>query len=138
MANYVQTNNSVGSSYYNFFLSQVPYGEDYIIFRTDNYYICIYGDYQGNNTFKNSTVISISTQYNQNYTITRSNESNTTYSINYEYYTYSNIGTGTLLVSPQETINVTRHETLQTSLLFVLLLVVIGFNVIRKRWIDTQ
>lgn len=138
MANYTQYNGSVGSSYYNFFLSQVPHGEDYIIFRIEDYYICIYGEYQGNNTFKDSTVITISTGYNQQGIVSTVNESTTTYTISYEYYTYSNIGTGTILVSPQENINIARHETLQTSILFVLLLCFIGFNVIRKRWIDTQ
>lgn len=136
MANYTQTNSSVGSSYYNFFLSKVPQGSDYIIFRSDDYYICIYGDYQGNNTFKNSTVIRISTAYNQGGQVYYSNESTTTYSISYEYYSYSNVGTGTFLQDPRYNMDTSHQLTMQTSILFILLLSFIGFNILRKRWID--
>lgn len=136
MANYVQYNGNVGSSYYNFFLSQVPMGEDYIIFRTDNNYLCIYGKYEGNNTFKDSTVISISTTYNQQGEVTYTNEATTTYSLSYEYYTYSNVGVGTVLQDPRAYNDMPRQLTFQSSILFILLLCMIGFNILRKRWID--
>ena len=135
MASYTQTNNSVGSSYYNFFLSKVPDGEDYIIFAVDGYYICIYGDYSSGNTFTDSTVIKISRTQGSQGTVSYSEENTTTFNIGYEYYSYSNIGTGTYLASPRFAEYTANHSIIQTSLLFALVLIVIGFNVIKKRWI---
>lgn len=135
MASYTQTNNNVGSSYYNFFLSKVPDGEDYIIFAIDDYYICIYGEYKSNNSFSDSTVIKISRSYNNQGAVSYSQETTTNYTVNYEYYSYSNIGTGTYLSNPRYPEYTQNHNMINTSLLFALVLIVIGFNVIKKRWI---
>lgn len=118
MANYVQYNGNVGSSYYNYFLSQVPLGKDYIIFRTENNYLCIYGKFDGNNTFKDSTIITISTTYNQQGVVTFTNETTTTYSLSYEYYTYSNVGVGTILQDPRAYNEMPKQLTFQSSILF--------------------
>lgn len=135
MASYTQTNSNVGSSYYNFFLSKVPDGEDYIIFATDDYYICIYGEYQSNNSFSDSTVIKISRSYNNQGVVSYSQETTTNYTVNYEYYSYSNVGLGTYLANPRYPEYTQNHNMINTSLLFALVLIVIGFNVIKKRWI---
>lgn len=138
MANYVQTNASVGSTYQNFFLSKVPEGSDYVIFAMDDYYICIYGVHGSDSSFTDSTVIQISRSYGNQGEVTYIEEDNTTYSITYEYYSYSNVGVGTFLVSPYVEQHNYLHANLQTSLLFILVLVSIGFNVVRKRWIDDK
>lgn len=138
MANYTQYNSSVGTAYQNFFLSKVPEGSDYVIFAMEDYYICIYGDHSSDTSFTDSTVIKISRTYGNQGEVTYVEESNTTYSISYEYYSYSNVGIGTYLVSPYVQQNNYLQSNLQTGILFILLLVSIGFNVIRKRWIDTQ
>lgn len=135
MATYTQSNNSVSSSYYNFFLSKVPDGEDYIIFATENDYICIYGDYISGNKFDDTTVIKISRSYNNQGTVTYVDENTSNFNISYEYYTYSNIGYGTYISSPRVSTNALTHDVIQTSLLLTLLFCFIGFNVIKKRWI---
>lgn len=135
MASYTQTQNSVGTTYYNFFLSKVPEGEDYIIFTIDGYYICIYGDYDGENTFNDSTVIKISRTSGSPGVVTYSEEDSSSFTISYEYYSYSNIGTGTYLADPRVTEYTKNFDMIQTSLLLALLLCFIGFNVIKKRWI---
>lgn len=137
MANYVQTNSSVSSAYQNFFLSHVPEGEDFIIFATDDYYYCVYGSYD-NGTFNDSTLIRISRTYGSQGVVDYISESTTTVSVSYEYYTYSNVGIGTLVNSPGIYQNQLTHESIQTVLLFIILLVTVGFNVIRKRWIDVN
>lgn len=134
MANYVQSNSSVSSSYQQFFLSKVPIGDDYIIFSTDDYYICVHGDYNGT-AFSNSTLIKISRSYGNQGSVSYSTESSTTVTINYEYYSYSNIGTGTLLVSPQQSINNFESTNYIFISLFAFILLFVGFNVIKKRWI---
>ena len=134
MANYVQSNNSVGSSYQQFFLSKVPIGDDYIIFSTDEDYICVYGEYTGTN-FLNSTVIKISRTYGSQGSVTYTNEDSTSFSISYEFYSYSNIGTGTILSSPQDLNNSYQVSNYIFVCLFVFVLMFLGFNVIKKRWI---
>lgn len=134
MANYVQSNNSVGSSYQQFFLSKVPIGDDYIIFATEDYYICVHGEYNGIN-FLNSTVIKISRTYGSQGSVTYTNEDSTTFSISYEYYSYSNIGTGTILSSPQDLNNSYQISNYTFVCVFVFVLLFLGFNVIKKRWI---
>lgn len=134
MANYVQSNNSVSSAYQQFFLSKVPIGDDYLIFSTEDYYICVHGDFTGTN-FLNSSVIKISRNYGSQGSVTYSSEDSTTVTINYEYYSYSNIGTGTLLVSPQQSINNFESTNYIFISLFAFLLLFVGFNVIKKRWI---
>lgn len=135
MATYTQSNNSVSSSYYNFFLSQVPDGEDFIIFATEDNYICIYGDYSSDSKFDDTTVIKISRTYGNQGTVTYSDETTSNFNISYEYYTYSNIGIGTYISSPRDSTYALTHDVIQTSLLFTLLLCFVGFNVIKKRWI---
>lgn len=135
MAAYTQTQNSVSSSYYNFFLSKVPEGEDYIIFAVDGYYICIYGNYTSDNTFEDSTVIRISRSSGSQGIVSYHEEDTTTFTINYEYYSYSNIGTGTYLADPRATEYTKNFSMIHTSLLFALVLLFVGFNVIKKRWI---
>lgn len=135
MATYTQSNNSVSSSYYNFFLSKVPDGEDFIIFATEDNYICIYGNYDSGNKFEDTTVIKISRTYGNQGTVTYSDETTSNFSISYEYYIYSNIGVGTFISSPRVSTNALTHDVIQTSLLLTLLFCFIGFNVIKKRWI---
>lgn len=137
MANYVQSNNSVSSSYQNFFLSKVPEGDDFIIFASEDYYYCVYGSYDNGN-FNDSTLIRISRTYGSQGVVDYINESTTTVTIRYEYYSYSNIGIGTLVYSPGIYQNQLTHDSIQTVLLFIILLVTVGFNVIRKRWIDVN
>lgn len=134
MATYTQTNSNVSSSYYNYFLSQIPVGKDYIIFATDTNYMCVYGDQTSGSTFEDATVLSILRQNNQG-RVTETNESSTTVNISYDYYTYSNVGYGTYLVSPIETHNNITISHYTFTALLVLLLFFIGFNTIRKRWI---
>lgn len=135
MANYVQTNNSVSAAYQNFFLSKVPEGKDYIIFSSEDYYNCVYGSYDGSR-FNDSTLIRISRSYGSQGVVSYIDESSTSVSIGYEYYSYSNVGIGTLLTSPDVYNKQLIHDSIQTILLFTILLVTIGFNIIRKRWID--
>ena len=135
MANYTQSNSSVSSSYYNFFLSKVPEGEDYLIFSTDDYYYCVYGSYDGKR-FNDSTLIRVSRTYGNQGVVSYIEEANTTVTIGYEYYSYSNIGVGTYINPPDVYNKQLIHNSLQTILLFTILLVTIGFNIIRKRWID--
>lgn len=134
MSNYTQSNNSVSSTYQQFFLSKVPVGEDYIIFAVDGYYMCVYGDYS-DGKFNDSTIIRISRQTGSNGTVSYLNESSTTVDVNYEYYTYSNIGTGTLLVSPHQTNNQFNISNYTFICIFAFILLYLGFNVIKKRWI---
>lgn len=134
MATYTQSNSNVSSSYYNYFLSQIPIGKDYIICATDTDYICVYGDHVSGSTFKDTTILSILRQYNQGQ-VNETNESTTTVNINYDYYTYSNVGYGTYLVSPLETHNNITISHYTFTALIVLLLFYIGFNTIKKRWI---
>lgn len=133
MATYTQSNNSVGSTYYNYFLSHVPVGKDYIIFSTSDDYVLVYGDYDGSQ-FTDSTVYTIQRSYN-NGTVDITNESTTTVNISYDYYTYSNIGHGTLLIQPDQTLNNNHIQHYTFTVLLVFLMFFIGFNVIKKRWI---
>lgn len=135
MATYSQYNGSVGSSYYNFFLSKVPADKDYIIFRIDDYYVCIYGDHVSGTTFEDTTVIKISTAYGSQGQVTYTSESSSSVNVIYEYYTYSNVGTGTLLVPPSVQLNGNQIEHYSFGVLFVILLVILGFSIIKKRWI---
>lgn len=134
MASYSQGQYSVSSSYYNYFLSQVPEGKDYIIFSTSSDYICIYGDFDGNKSFDDSTVISIA-RSNANGRVTFTDESSSTFTINYPYYAYSDVGVGTYLSRPQSNDRSLQQLTWINVILFVTLLVTIGFSIIKKRWI---
>lgn len=134
MANYTQTNSNVSASYYNYFLSQVPVGKDYIIFATSDNYICVYGNYDNAGKWIDTTVLSILRQNNQG-VVSERNEATTTVDINYDYYTYSNVGYGTYLVSPIENHNNITVTHYTFTALLVLLLFYIGFNTIKKRWI---
>lgn len=133
MATYNQYQYSVGSTYQNYFLSQVPAGKDYIIFSTQYDYILVYGDFDGSK-FNDSTVLSIA-RSNNNGTVDRTEESSTTVNISYDYYSYSNIGNGTFLIRPEDQFNNILISHYSFTVLFILLLVTIGFNVIKKRWI---
>lgn len=133
MANYTQTNRNVSSSYYNFFLSQVPLGKDYIIFGDETYYYCVYGDYNGS-LFNESTVLKIA-RTNNNGSVITSSEASTSVTITYEYYAYSNIGTGTYLIQPQAQNLMNTQINYIGSFVFILLIVTIGFSIIKKRWI---
>lgn len=132
MATYTQGQYTVGSNYYNYFLSQVPVGKDYIIFSTQSEYYLVYGDYDGN-VFNDSTVLSIA-RSNSGGVVDRTEETTTTVKITYDYYTYSNIGHGTFLVSPVETHNNIQISHYSFIVLLLLLFVTIGFSVVKKRW----
>lgn len=133
MATYTQSQNSVGSSYYNYFLSQVPVGKDYIIFSTSDDYMCVYGDFE-DGSFKDSTVISIARSYNQG-VVTVKSENSTTVNTSYDYYVYSNVGKGTLLISPHENLNNIQVQHFTCIAAVLILFIIIGFSVIKKRWI---
>lgn len=133
MATYNQYQSNVGSSYYNYFLSQVPSGMDYIIFSTQTEYMCVYGDFE-NGKFTDSTVLSIArTQSNGNVNV--SHETSTTVNTTYDYYVYSNIGKGTYLVSPKDTNNTYQIQHFTFFSILIILFIILGFSVIKKRWI---
>lgn len=134
MANYTQSNNSVGSTYRDYFLSHVPAGSDYIIFATDDYYTLVYGDYDGA-SFTDSTIMTISRSYNSGGSVNVSEEDSTNVSINYDYYCYSNIGRGTLLVSASDQLRSYDVFNYTFICIFAFMLLYLGFNVIKKRWI---
>lgn len=133
MATYNQYQSNVGSSYYNYFLSQVPEDKDYIIFSTQNEYMCVYGDFSGGK-FNDSTVLSIArTQSNGNVNV--SHETSTTVNTTHDYYVYSNIGKGTFLVSPRSTDNSYQVQHFTLFAVIIILFIILGFSVIKKRWI---
>lgn len=140
MANYTQERVSVSNTYINYFLSQFT-GEDYLIFADDNYYYCVHSKDEvtnSNNTwrFANAEIIKIvrNSTLGQSGTVSFSSESQTSVTVVYPYYSYSNIGVGTVVSSPLDIAYDYHSNHVVPSLLFALLLVVILSTFISKRW----
>lgn len=134
MANYTQTNTNVGSSYYNYFVSQLGLGDDYIIFATDDYYYCVSGDY-ANGRFTDSRIQRISRSYGSQGSVSEFTETNTTVNINYPYYSYSNVGVGTSIEIPARRELRTDMLTYMSILLTIFLVGAALFKVIKRRWV---
>lgn len=140
MASYTQDYRSVSNTYIQYFLSQFR-DQEYLIFADDDYYYCVTSKEDFTNSGNkwsttNATVYKILRNSNLGTTGTVSvtNETQTSVSVVYPYYSYSNIGVGTVVVSPVDT-NYSYHSTeFVPPLLFGVLIFLIISTFIQRRW----
>lgn len=140
MASYIQDSRSVSSSYINFFLSQFR-DQEYLIFADDDYYYCVTSKEDFTNTGNewsttNATIYKIlrNSSLGTTGTVTVTNENQTSVTVYYPYYTYSNIGCGTVVISPVDTMDSNHAMQFVPPLLFGVLIFLIISTFIQRRW----
>lgn len=140
MATYVQDYRSVSSSYIQFFLSQFR-NQEYLIFADDDYYYCVTSKDDFSNTGKiwsttNATIYKIlrNSSLGTTGTVSVTNEAQTSVTVNYPYYSYSNIGVGTVVTSPVDTMDSYHSMQFVPPLLFGVLIFLIISTFIQRRW----
>lgn len=140
MASYTQDYRSVSNTYIQFFLSQFR-DQEYLIFADDNYYYCVTSKEDFTNTGNkwsttNATVYKIlrNSSLGESGTVTVANENQTSVIVSYPYYIYSNIGCGTLVVSPYDTMDSYHASRFVPPLLFGVLIFLIISTFIQRRW----
>lgn len=140
MASYTQDYRSVSNTYIQFFLSQFR-DQEYLIFADDNYYYCVTSKEDFTNTGNkwsttNATVYKIlrNSSLGESGTVTVANENQTSVIVSYPYYIYSNIGCGTLVVSPIDTMDSYHASRFVPPLLCGVLIFLIISTFIQRRW----
>lgn len=140
MASYIQDNRNVSNTYIQFFLSQFR-GQDYLIFADDDYYYCVTSKDDFTNTgnkwsVTNATVYKVlrNSSLGTTGTVSVTNENQTSVTVSYPYYTYSNIGLGTIVASPVDTIYSYHATQFVPHLLFGVLIFLIISTFIQRRW----
>lgn len=140
MASYIQDNRSVSSTYIQYFLSQFR-GQEYLIFADDDYYFCVTSKEEFTNignkwSTTNATIYKIlrNPSIGTSGSVSVTNEAQTSVTVVYPYYSYSNIGVGTVVSSPVDT-NYSNYATeFVPPLLFGVLIFLIISTFIQRRW----
>lgn len=140
MASYTQDNRSVSNTYIQYFLSQFR-DQEYLIFADDDYYYCVTSKEDFTNSGNkwsttNAKVYKILRNSNLGTTGTVSvaNENQTSVTVYYPYYSYSNIGCGTVVVSPFDSMDSYHADRFVPPLLFGVLIFLIISTFIQRRW----
>lgn len=140
MASYTQDYRSVSNTYIQYFLSQFR-DEDYLIFADDNYYYCVTSKEDFTNTGNkwsttNATLYKIlrNSSLGESGTVSVTHENQTSVTVHYPFYSYSNIGVGTVVVSPYDTMDSYHADRFVPPLLFGVLIFLIISTFIQRRW----
>lgn len=138
MAVYTQTRQSVSTTYFDFLSSQVDYGNEWVVFADADYYYLVEGELDSTDNVisgVDTTVYKLSRDYTHSNTLDVSRETSTTIKIVYPYYSYSNIGVGTVKVTASENYVNSQIPLYASVILTVTMLLTLGFNLIKKRWL---
>lgn len=140
MASYTQDQRSVSSTYIQYFLSQFR-DQEYLIFADDDYYYCVTSKEDFTNTGNkwsttNATIYKIlrNSSLGTSGTVSVTNENQTSVIVYYPYYIYSNIGCGTVVTSPVDTLDSYHAMQFVPPLLFGVLIFLIISTFIQRRW----
>lgn len=140
MASYTQDYRSVSNTYIQYFLSQFR-DQEYLIFADDDYYYCVTSKEDFTNTgnkwsVSNATVYKIlrNSSLGTTGSVSVTNENQTSVTVYYPYYIYSNIGVGTVVVSPVDTMDSYNASRFVPPLLFGVLIFLIISTFIQRRW----
>ena len=140
MASYVQEYRSVSSTYIQFFLSQFR-DQEYLIFADDDYYYCVTSKDEFTNTGNrwsttNATIYKIlrNSSLGTTGSVSVTNETQTSVTVAYPYYIYSNIGVGTVVSSPVDSMDSYHAMQFVPPLLFGVLIFLIISTFIQRRW----
>ena len=140
MASYTQDYRSVSSTYIQYFLSQFR-DQEYLIFADDDYYYCVTSKEDFTNTGNkwsttNATIYKIlrNSSLGTTGSVSVTNETQTSVTVHYPYYIYSNIGCGTVVTSPVDTMDSYHAMQFVPPLLFGVLIFLIISTFIQRRW----